>query len=99
MPKVMLLTKQCSYTEALGKAIQSSPKCGVDFEFEVVDNITDPDGLYIDVVDEVYERPWNIYCVDRNVEPREMCFHLINWCPHLYCIEFSQLKKIYSDKL
>lgn len=79
------------YTQALSQSIQASPKCGIDFDFELAETITDPDVFYIDVVDEVYERPWNIYCLNKNDEPRDMCFKLMSWFPEIYCIDYSNI--------
>ena len=82
---------ETDYAQALSQSIQSSPKHGIDFDFELVDEITDLDAFYIDIVDEVYDRPWNIYCLDKNDEPREMCFKLMCWCPEIYCLEYSNI--------
>ena len=79
------------YSQALIQSIRASPKNGIDFEFEVVDQITDLDVFYIDIVNEVYERPWNIYCLNQNDGVRDMCFKLMYWCPEIYCIDYDNI--------
>ena len=77
------------FTKAISKSLRQSPKCNEDFEFQVVPHIIEPNFLYIDIVDQEYDRPWNVHCVLTTDSPREICYKLIKFCPDLFCLDYA----------
>jgi len=91
--QLRLIHNSTKCAKIIGESIRQSPKCTVEYDFEIVPHMTEPNFLYIDIVDQEYDRPWNIHCVLTSDSPREICYKLIKFCPEIFCLNYGDFEK------